>query len=202
MSVEAIAIVLHHSRATGTAKLVLIGIANHDGDGGAWPTKETLAKYAGVSPDGDNVRKAVKRLRALGEVRVHVQAGGTRDCPDEIRPNRYDILVTCPPWCDRSREHRDTRKRGTGARQTTLPIALSTPVDEPVSDRGSDSMGGSDPMGGGGSVPIPKPYIEPDVASVVPKPKDARPCRECGLPEADCRRRPGGHDYEPRTVTT
>ena len=109
MSVEALAAVLHHSRAKGTAKLVLVGIANHDGDGGAWPTVATLAKYAGCEPR--SVQRAIQSLVGKGELRVLVQAGGTADLADHRRPNQYRVLVACPPWCDRTTQHRDTRAR-------------------------------------------------------------------------------------------
>lgn len=114
---------LYHSRATGTAKVILLGIANHAGDGGAYPTKETLARYANLNGKtaGKLVQKHLQTLRSLGEIRVRVQEGGDRDCPEHLRPNRYDILVSCPPWCDRSLNHRDTRR----TRQT----ALLNPVD-------------------------------------------------------------------------
>lgn len=97
-------IALHHSRATGAAKLVLIGIANHDGDGGAWPAVSTLSRYAGVDPR--SVQRAVKRLEELHEIRRHVQAGGDHRVPEHQRPNRYQFLLTCPPDCDRSSRHR------------------------------------------------------------------------------------------------
>lgn len=98
------AIALHHSRAKGTAKLVLLGIANHDGDGGAWPALATLAHYAGV--DIRNARRAIERLEQLGEIRRDVQAGGDHRTPDHRRPNRYRFLLECPPNCDRTRNHR------------------------------------------------------------------------------------------------
>lgn len=104
MSVEAMATVLHHSQASGTAKVVLIGIANHAGDGGAWPSIASLAKYARV--DERTVQRAIRKLEELGEIRVHAQSGGTRSTQDRYRPNRYDVLVACPPDCDRSMAHR------------------------------------------------------------------------------------------------
>lgn len=115
MSIESISIALHHSRATGAAKLVLIGIANHDGDGGAWPSVATLAKYAGVDPR--SVQRAVKRLEQLREVRRFVQAGGDHRVPEHERPNRYQFLLACPPECDRSSRHRTQR-------QVTLDIEI------------------------------------------------------------------------------
>lgn len=111
MSVESLAAVLHHSRARGTAKLVMIGIANHDGDGGAWPTVATLCRYAGLEGKKENQARAMRRIFAqlveLGELAVHVNAGGTGDRQWWERPNRYDVLVTCPPSCDRTRHHRE-----------------------------------------------------------------------------------------------
>lgn len=100
------AIVLHHSKAKGTAKLVLVGIANHAGDGGAWPAVTTLARYANVTER--NVQKAIEQLIGMGELTRHVQRGGTLDshAHDWERPNRYDILLSCPAWCDRTPHHR------------------------------------------------------------------------------------------------
>lgn len=107
MSLEALAIALHHSKAKGTAKLVLIGIANHDGDGGSWPAVSTLAKYAGV--DRRNVQRAIDSLESLGEVRRIRGAGGDHSTADHRRPNLYKFLLTCPDGCDRSRNHRTPR---------------------------------------------------------------------------------------------
>lgn len=104
MSVESLAIALHHSRASGTAKIVLIGIANHDGDGGAWPSVATLAHYARV--DARSVQRALDKLVGLGEIRRDVQAGGDSRVPDHRRPNRYRFLLECPHNCDRTRQHR------------------------------------------------------------------------------------------------
>jgi hypothetical protein len=102
------AIALHHSRAKGSAKLILVGIANHDGDGGAMPSMRTLARYGGV--DVRQARKGVRRLEELGEIRTHVQGGNLPYLEDEEQPNRYDFLLVCPAWCDRSKHHRDTRR--------------------------------------------------------------------------------------------
>lgn len=127
MSVEAIAIALHHSKAKGTAKLVLLGIANHDGDGGAWPSKSTLAKYANV--DQRNVDRAIKTLVSLAEIRVGVSAGGRSNTPDYLRPNLYHFLVECPSYCDRSRQHRDTRK---GARYVPRYLDVAEDASPPA----------------------------------------------------------------------
>lgn len=85
------ALVLNHSRSKGTDKLILVGIANHDGDGGAWPSIATLARYGGCSES--TVHRAIRELVALGELRVHLQDGGTHRTPARYRPNRYEILI-------------------------------------------------------------------------------------------------------------
>lgn len=97
-------IVLHHSQARGTEKLVLMGIANHDGDGGAWPSINTLAKYANV--DARTAQRAVAALGSKGELVIYTQGGGSRSMPDHKRPNRYEITLKCPPNCDRSSKHK------------------------------------------------------------------------------------------------
>jgi hypothetical protein len=104
MSVEAMAAVLHHSAAKGTDKLVLLGIANHDGDGGAWPSIETLGRYGSCSRT--RVKTAIGRLVELGEIAVDRQAGGHQDTRPDRRPNRYRVLLTCPPDCDGTTAHR------------------------------------------------------------------------------------------------
>lgn len=108
MSVEAITIALHHSTASGSAKLVLIGIANHVGDGGAWPSMRTLSKYANI--DIRNVRKAVEELEDLGEVKRLDDSERDLVLPARIRdgekPNVFEFLLTCPPDCDRTMNHR------------------------------------------------------------------------------------------------
>lgn len=97
MSIEAMTAVLHHSRATGSAKLLLLGIANHQGDSGAWPSIQTLTKYTGSSKR--YVQKMILELVELGDLAVDYQDGirGT---------NRYWVTVTCPEDCDRSTAHR------------------------------------------------------------------------------------------------
>ena len=107
MSVESFAIALHHSRAKGTAKLVLVGIANHDGDGGSWPSIATLAKYANVNRR--NVQRALDELVKLREIEVLVQRGGNGNIEDYQRPNLYKFILACPPDCDRTKNHRTTR---------------------------------------------------------------------------------------------
>lgn len=197
------AVVLHHSKAKGTVKLVLIGIANHAGDGGAWPTIDTLSHYANVEPRA--VQKALSRLISMGEVRVHAQAGGTVDMDDHRRPNRYDVLVECPPSCDRSMQHRDDRRRKRGGQSALWinPLSAQTPGVQGDTPRVSAQT--PHPL----SVWTPKPELQPSMnsgSSALPQPQTAREpepdCSECSLSADECRRRrdTSGHTYTPRVT--
>ena len=153
MSVESLAIALHHSQARGADKLVMIGIANHDGDGGSWPSIATLARYANVDPR--SVKRSLAKLVELGEIRKQTGAGGTRQTPDYKRPNLYHVTLECPPECDRSRNHKITRH----------PVDKSTPEGvTPTSPGDAHVTGGVTPTSPGGVTPTsPEPYLEPSM---------------------------------------
>lgn len=97
------ALALHHSDAKGTDKVVLLGIANHAGDGGSWPSVPTLAVYANV--DERTVQRSIDNLERAGEIRREVQAGGLRNMADWDRPNLYTVTLRCPENCDNTRRH-------------------------------------------------------------------------------------------------
>lgn len=158
------AAVLHHSKAKGTDKLILVGIANHEGDGGAWPAIATLAKYGNVDPR--SARRSIRNLEALGELRVHLNGGGTLATRHSERPNRYDVLVGCPAECDGTTRHRvkaqvdtprtptsggDAYVRGEGTptsghpRTPTSPKpSFESPVEPPTPTHASDSPSAPD----------------------------------------------------------
>ena len=124
MSIESIAACLHHSQATGSDKLVLLGIANHDGDGGAWPSITTLAKYANISER--SVQTCIQKLINMGEIVCHVNKGGNADTRGDRRPNRYDILVRCPKECDGSTKHRVKQDAERGEAQRNNGVKPTT----------------------------------------------------------------------------
>lgn len=126
------AVVLNHSAAVGTAKIVLLGIANHDGDGGAWPSIKTLARYANA--DERTVQRAITALIDSGELSRHVEQGGDRRTRGGRRTNLYRVLVVCPAECDRSPQHRVIHRGD--ASVTPQPLrgdASVTPGVTPVS---------------------------------------------------------------------
>jgi hypothetical protein len=127
MSVESMAVVLHHSPAKGTDKVILLGIANHDGDGGAWPAVATLAKYANIDTRG--VQKVLARLEESGQITRYVQEGGTLAMRNGQRPNRYVINVVCPVDCDRTTSHRTPVRTDTPvSADTPTPVLQDTPT--------------------------------------------------------------------------
>lgn len=195
------AIALHHSRAKGSAKLILVGIANHDGDAGAMVGLARLATYGGVNVR--QARKGLRTLEGLGEIRTHVQAGSLDYLEDHEQPNRYDFLLVCPAWCDRSKQHRDTRK--SYARPT-----------EPTSTEGLWINPRSSGTGGvlqdrGGEVPqnpltVPRTPPPPESASTTGHARpNTPPCVECSAPDlTTCLARQvkidkaDRHTYQPR----
>lgn len=116
---------LHHSKASGSDKLVLLGIANHDGDGGAWPSVTLLAKYANISER--SVQTCIQKLINMGEILCHRNKGGNANTRGDRRPNRYDILVRCPQECDGSTRHgvNLTTQRGEAQRSDGVKSATS-----------------------------------------------------------------------------
>lgn len=84
MSIERMVEVLHKSKATPRAKLVLLGIANHEGENGAYPSISTLAKYANCSER--SVKRDIQELIDLGELRVEKNAAPVKS---QYKPNLY-----------------------------------------------------------------------------------------------------------------
>lgn len=138
MSIESQALVWAHSQAEGAALLAMLCIADHDGDGGSWPSMETIAQRARVTRE--TARKLVRRLEAAGELVTDVNGGGGLRTASHMRTNRYEITLDCPPECDRSARHR----------------VSSQPVDNtPPPHGGVPSAGrGAPPPHGGANHPI------------------------------------------------
>jgi len=87
MSIEIINAVWKHSQSTGRARVVLLAIADHQGQQGAWPSIETLAKMANSSKR--SVSRDIAELAEMGELRVD-----ERQAPmgGQYRSNLYWVL--------------------------------------------------------------------------------------------------------------
>ena len=127
MSIEAMVGALNHSKAQGAAHIVLLNIANHQGEQGAWPSIPTLARLAKVSDR--RVQQILNELVAMGELRVDPRAAGY----GSIKTNRYWVTLTCPATCDGSFAHREVKSvsRGgeVGFTDGVKPISLGGEVD-------------------------------------------------------------------------
>jgi hypothetical protein len=94
VSIESMVTVLNSSGLTPRRKLILLGIANHDGDGGAWPSVATLARYAGCSTR--TVQREIQALSEAGLVSVDKNAGGNGRTQGNRRPNLYHLTLKQP----------------------------------------------------------------------------------------------------------
>jgi hypothetical protein len=144
-------LVLHHSKSKGTAKLVLLGIANHEGDGGAWPAVATLMRYANM--DRRSVQRAIQKLVEMGELQVLKQKGGNEMTHSALRPNLYRVKVFCPFTCDRSSQHK--------LKHSALPGFEWTEPDQPMNE--PRVVGDTPPRGASDAPPAssapPKPSL-------------------------------------------
>jgi hypothetical protein len=80
--------VWQHSRSEGRARLVLLAIADHQGEIGAWPSLERLAEMTNASVR--SVQRDIQVLEALGELKVERQSAPTRS---QYRANLYWVTL-------------------------------------------------------------------------------------------------------------
>lgn len=105
--------VWQHSRSEGRARLVLLAIADHQGEIGAWPSIATIAKMVNASER--SVQRDIQELQKLGELRVEVQAAPTHG---QYKSNLY--WVTLPGVTD-------SENAVSGVTNTQSGVTESTP---------------------------------------------------------------------------
>lgn len=88
MSIEVMNAVWRQSGATGRARLVLLAIADHQGEIGAWPSITTLARMVNASER--SVQRDIQELQEMGELEVHVQAAPSRG---QYKSNLYWVTL-------------------------------------------------------------------------------------------------------------
>jgi hypothetical protein len=138
MSIQVMQAVWEHSKADGRARLVLLAIADHQGEIGAWPSIATIAKMVNASER--SVQRDIKYLEDLGELKVEVQNAPTRN---QYKSNLY--WVTLPG---------------------TLPVTLSVTsgVTESQSGVTNNDSGVTDSTSGvtaGGVLTLKEPLLKP-----------------------------------------
>lgn len=175
MSVESLSVIFQHAPYSGRDKLILLGIANHDGDGGAWPSIGTLARYANCSEA--SVRRTLKLLIEDGAITKEIMRGGNGNTPEHLKPNLYTILIECPPNCDKTRKHAPVDKK-----QDVLwtPSHLVTPLSG--DDRGGLSGDDTGGLSGDDTLTIQEPPINQNHESplISTSPEDEGKCFACG----------------------
>ena len=80
--------VWQHSKADGRARLVLLAIADHQGEIGAWPSISTLAKM--VNSSERSVQRDIKHLQSIGELKVELQNAPTKS---QYKSNLYWVTL-------------------------------------------------------------------------------------------------------------
>jgi hypothetical protein len=88
MSIQISNAVWQHSKSTGRARLVLLAIADHQGEIGAWPSMKTIAKMVNASER--SVQRDIQILQELGELRVEIQNAPMRQ---QYKSNLYWVTL-------------------------------------------------------------------------------------------------------------
>jgi predicted transcriptional regulator len=77
MSIKVMQAVWQESKASGRARLVLLAIADHQGEIGAWPSIETIASMVNASER--SVQRDIQKLHDMGELVVLWRQAPTRN---------------------------------------------------------------------------------------------------------------------------
>lgn len=80
--------VWQHSKADGRARLVLLAIADHQGEIGAWPSIARLARMVNASER--SVQRDIQYLQAIGELKVELQNAPTNK---QYKSNLYWVTL-------------------------------------------------------------------------------------------------------------
>ena len=88
MSIEIMNAVWRESRAEGRARLVLLAIADHQGEIGAWPSIATLARMVNASER--SVQRDIQYLQDIGELKVELQNAPIRK---QYKSNLYWVTL-------------------------------------------------------------------------------------------------------------
>lgn len=88
MSIHVMNAVWQHSKSDGRARLVLLAIADHQGEIGAWPSIATIAKMVNASER--SVQRDIQHLQSIGELKVEVQNAPTKS---QYKSNLYWVTL-------------------------------------------------------------------------------------------------------------
>jgi hypothetical protein len=122
MSIQIMNAVWRESKSKGRARLVLLSIADHQGELGAWPSIETLAKMVNSSPR--SVQRDIQDLIEMGELVVEFRSAPTYG---PYKANRY--FVNLPGVTD-------------GVSEVTKTASEVTDLDSEVTESASEVTAG------------------------------------------------------------
>lgn len=89
MGIQVSNAVWQHSKSEGRARLVLLAIADHQGDIGAWPSIATLARMVNASER--SVQRDIQTLVDLGELEVQISNAPTKQ---QYKSNLYWVKLS------------------------------------------------------------------------------------------------------------
>lgn len=127
MSIEVMNAVWRQSQATGRARLVLLAIADHQGEIGAWPSIATLARMVNASER--SVQRDIQELVALGELDVQVQQAPSRG---QYKSNLYWVTLPGVTELQSGVTNTTSGVTKTGVRGDTVGVLnLKEPLQKP-----------------------------------------------------------------------
>lgn len=123
MSIEVMNAVWNHSKAKGRARCVLLAIADHQGELGAWPSLERLAQRANSSKR--SVSRDIQDLIAMGELKVDFRSAPTGG---QYRANRYWVTLVgdAPDMTDSNSDMTNTTSDMTDLTSDMTTVGLLT----------------------------------------------------------------------------
>ena len=122
-----------------TEKMVLLVIADHASDDGteAWPSQATIAAKCSISVR--TVQRVVRTLCAHKYIFLEKRAGGSVDCREDRRPNRYTINLTRLRGDSMTGRHNDangvTMTTSTGRQSRTMNHPKEPSIEPSLFDK-------------------------------------------------------------------
>jgi len=130
MSIEIMNAVWRHSKADGRARLVLLAIADHQGEMGAWPSLATLAKM--VNASDRSVQRDIDYLQQIGELEVHYQQAPVRN---HYKSNLYFVRLPGVTDYESGVTNTDTGVTNTQPGVTAgVVLSLNRTITEPLTE--------------------------------------------------------------------
>jgi hypothetical protein len=123
--------VWRESKSVGRARLVLLAIADHQGELGAWPSLATIGRMVNASER--SVQRDIEYLVQIGELEVHYQQAPTRN---HYKSNLY--FVRLAGVTDTGRGATNTGSGVTNAEGGVTPVGVQSLI-EPLRETLSNS---------------------------------------------------------------